>query len=169
MEVLENPEHAENDIVLHTVSYGLGAFGYVLPKEVFAPMLPRTVTLVKGITRRDDAFSADCMEATENAMGALAKLAYKHMDGINVEEADLCGVFSFFPFKQDECEAQTTHRIFFDQIRDSNSVVHSAAVKPVAQEALRKIRAHVQAEAADADIKILSFESKAVLAQLNGF
>lgn len=143
LEVIANPEHAESDIVLHTVSYGLGSFAYVLPKEAFAPMLAQTATLVKGITRRDDAFTPDCMEATENAMGALAKLAYKHIDGTNVTEADLCGVYSFFPFKEDECEAQTSHRIFFDQIKDSSSVVHSAAVKPAAQEALNKIREHV--------------------------
>ena len=54
---------------------------------------------------RDEAFSEENMEATENAMGALAKIAYKHMDGSNVTEADLSGVFSFMPFKSDECEA----------------------------------------------------------------
>jgi len=166
IEVLQNPEHAENDFVLHTVAYGLGAFAYVLPKEAFAPILPRAVTLIKGITRRDEAFTPECMEATENAMGALAKIAYRHMDGTNVTEADLCGVFSFLPFKEDECECQTTHRIFLDQIRDGASVVHSANIKPAALEALNRIRAHVGSESSDANVKIMSFESKALLAQI---
>ena len=110
--MVAKPEHAESDLVQHTVSYGLGAFAYVLPKEAFAPMLPSAVTLIKGVTRREEAFSPDSMEATENAMGALAKIAYKHMDGTNVTEADLCGVFTFLPFKEDESECQRTHGIF---------------------------------------------------------
>ena len=105
LEVISKPEHAESDLVKHTVAYGLGAFAYVLPKETFQPFLARSVGMIKGITVRDEAFSAENMEATENAMGALAKLAYKHMDGSNVTEADLCGVFGFMPFKEDECEA----------------------------------------------------------------
>ena len=55
--------------------------------------------MIKGITMRDEAFAEENMEITENAMGALAKLGYKHLDGTNVTEADLAGVFSFFPFK----------------------------------------------------------------------
>lgn len=88
---------------------------------------------------RDEAFSPDNMEATENAMGALAKIAYKHIDGTNVTEADLCGVFGFFPFVSDELESQNTHKIFLEQIGDSASVVHSVAIKPAAQAALAKI------------------------------
>ena len=154
----------------NTVAYGLGAFAHILPKETFQPFLVKSVELIKSITMRDGAFSPDEMEATENAMGALAKIAYKHIGDAGVTEADLCGVFSFFPLKEDECEAQVSHRIFLEQILDSNSVVHTAAVKPAAQEALIKIRERVQSETADEDVKVLSFPSKAVLAlQISNF
>lgn len=162
--MISNGDNAESNLLKHTVSYGLGAVGYALPREAFQPYLARSVGMIKSVTMRDEAFSAENMEATENAMGALAKIAYKHMDGTNVSDADLSGVLGFLPFKSDECEAQTTHRIFLEQISDSTSVVHSAGVKPAAQEALAKIRAHVAAETADADIKVLSFQSKQVLA-----
>lgn len=105
LEVISDEKHAESDLIKHTVSYGLGAFGFVLPKEAFQPFLARSVGMIKGITMRDEAFSAENMEATENAMGALVKIAYKHMDGTNVTEADLSGVMGFMPFKSDECEA----------------------------------------------------------------
>lgn len=167
LEVISNQKHAESDMVKHTVAYGLGAFGFVLPRENFQPFLARACGMIKGITMRDAAFAEENMELTENAMGALAKLAYKHMDGTNVTEADLAGVFSFFPFKQDECECQTTHRIFLEQIGDSASVIHSAAVKPAAQEALAKIRSRVAEESPNADVKILSFASKQTLASVN--
>ena len=46
-------------------------------------------------------------------------------------------------------------------------MVHSAGVKPAAQEALAKIRAHVADEDPDADVKVLSFACKQALAQIN--
>ena len=64
---------------------------------------------------RDEAFSPENMEATENAMGALAKIAYKHI-GADVSEADLCGVLGFLPFTSDESEAVTTHKYFLEQV-----------------------------------------------------
>ena len=167
LEVFSTEGYAESDVMKHTIAYGLGAFAYVLPREAFQPYLARACSMIKGITMRDEAFSADNMEATENAMGALAKIAYKHMDGTNVTEADLAGVFGFMPFKSDECEAQTTHRVFLEQINDSASALHSAGVKPAAQEALAKIRAHVAEEAVDAEVKVLSYASKAAINQIN--
>lgn len=154
-------------MVKHTVAYGLGAFAHALPKEAFQPFVAPAVTMIKSITMESDAFSAENMDSTENAMGALAKIAYKHIDGSTVTEADLCGVFSFFPFKEDENEAQCTHRAFLEQIANGSSAVHSAGVKPAAQEALNKIRSHVQSAGEDADIQILNFASKAALAQIN--
>ena len=116
------------------------------------------------------AFDEENMEATENAMGALAKIAYKHAGAADVTEADLAGVFSFFPFKSDECEAQVTHRIFLEHVADSSSILHtSAAVKAAAQQALGRIRAHVADEADDADVKVLSFASKAAINQIGDF
>ena len=167
LEVISNEERAESDVMKHTVAYGVGAFAYMLPREAFQPYLASSVGMIKAITMRDEAFAADNMEATENAMGALAKIAYKHIDGAIVTEADLSGVLSFMPFKSDECEAQQTHRIFLEQINDSASAVHSAGVKPAAQEALAKIRAHVAEETADAEVKVLSFASKAAINQIN--
>ena len=49
-------------------------------------------------------------------------------------------VFGYFPFTSDELESQTTHKISIEQIGDSASAVHSAAIKPAAQAALAKIR-----------------------------
>lgn len=118
---------------------------------------------------RDEAFSADNMEATENAMGALIKIAYKHTGSADVSEADLAGVLGFFPFKSDECEAQTTHRIFLEQIKDASSALHAAGVKPSAQAALRKIREHVASETADCEVHVLSTAGKNQLASLGDF
>ena len=110
----------------------MGAFADALPAEAFKPFLAKSVELVKSITRRDEAFSPENMEVTENAMGALAKIAYKHMGDGDVSEADLVGVLGFFPLKEDECEALVSHRIFLEQIQNAASVVHSPGVKPAA-------------------------------------
>lgn len=169
LEVISHKDFAESEMVKHTVAYGLGAFAHALPREAFQPFLSRSVGIIKAITMRDEAFSADNMEATENAMGALAKIAYKHIGSPEVTEADLAGVFSFFPFKSDEAEAQTTHRIFLEQVKDTSSPLYLASVKPAAQEALRKIREHVEAEGPDAEVKILSHRSKNELLSISDF
>lgn len=104
--VLSHEDFSESDLVKHTVAYGLGAFAHALPREAYQPFLARSVGIIKAITMQDEAFSPDNMEATENAMGALAKIAYKHAGSSpDISEADLCGVLGFFPFKSDECEA----------------------------------------------------------------
>lgn len=108
------------------------------------------------------------MISTENAMGSLAKLAYKHLDGVHVKEEDLMGVLSMLPFKQDECEAQTTHRIFLDELRDANSLLNAPQIKPSAMEALKRIREHVQETENDSsEIKIIRHDYKTVLMSAN--
>ena len=169
LEVISHADFADSDLVKHTVAYGLGAFAHVLPKEAFEPLRARAVGIIKGITMRDEAFSEENMEATENAMGALAKIAYKHSGTAEVGEGDLAGVLGFFPFKSDECESQTTHRIFLEQIKDGSSIVHTAAVKPAAQEALNKLRAHVESESPDAEVKVLSHAGRTLLASITDF
>ena len=163
LEAANHEEFVESDLVKNTVAYGMGAFADALPAEAFKPFLSQAVTLVKSITMREEAFSPENMEVTENAMGALAKIAYKHMGDGGVTEADLSGVLGFFPLKEDECEALVSHRIFLEQIQNAGSVVHTPGVKPAAQEALARIRTHLENESSEDDVKILSHASKAVL------
>jgi len=104
-EVVSHEEFSESTFVKHTIAYGLGSFALALPVDAFQPYLASSVSLIKTITMRDEAFSAENMEATENAMGALAKIAYKHTGSSEISSADLCGVLGFFPFKSDEVES----------------------------------------------------------------
>ena len=111
-----NSAHSESDDVKNTIAYGFGEFGYFLPKDKFGPFMERACGLIKAITRREGAFSDENIVATENAMGALAKLAYKQMDGVNVTEEDLVGVLGQMPFKSDECESQKSHSILVAEL-----------------------------------------------------
>ena len=111
-----NSAHSESDDVKNTIAYGFGEFGYFLPKDKFGPFMERACGLIKAITRREGAFSDENIVATENAMGALAKLAYKQMDGVNVTEEDLVGVLGQMPFKSDECESQKSHSILVTEL-----------------------------------------------------
>jgi hypothetical protein len=47
-------------------------------------------------------------------MGAIAKMAYKHIDGKNLTTADLAGVLSRMPFTAQETENMTSHRILIE-------------------------------------------------------
>lgn len=77
-------KHGESDLMNHTVAYGLGEFGYFIPVAKFKPFITKAVELIKPVVYADDAFEEDNVEGTENSMGALLKLAYKHIDEKNV-------------------------------------------------------------------------------------
>jgi hypothetical protein len=66
---------------------------------------------MKQIISAVNAFDEDNMVQTENAMGALARLCYSQMDGSILTEADLEGVLSKMPFKNEQEEAQMSHKI----------------------------------------------------------
>merc|ERR1712176_1244275 len=123
-------KHGEDDDMRHTIAYGLGEFGYFIPAEKFAPFLPRAIELIKPIAYAEDGFEEDNIERTENAMGALMKLTYKHIDGTNLTRADMLYVLSKMPFTSDDCECKVTHRIFLDEIRANNAHLMSDEVKP---------------------------------------
>lgn len=127
-----NSKLGENENVAHTVAYGLGEFGYLLPKATFQPMLAKAVQFVKKAISAPDAFDDDRLITTENSMGALAKLCYAHMDGSVLAPADLVAVLNRMPFTSDENESMTTHRLLLDQIENPASVIHNAAIKPAA-------------------------------------
>lgn len=63
---------------------------------------------------RDDGFTEDNLMCTESVMGAMAKMAYKHIDGKNLTTADLAGVLSRMPFTAQETENMTSHRILIE-------------------------------------------------------
>lgn len=53
-------------------------------------------------------------------MGALMKLAYKHLDGTNLTKADMVHVLSHMPFTEDEPECKVSHRIFLEETHRGN-------------------------------------------------
>jgi hypothetical protein len=52
---------------------------------------------------------------TESTLGALAKIAYMHLDGKVVTNDDLCNVLSKMPFTAFSTEALTSHRLLIEQ------------------------------------------------------
>jgi len=79
--------------------------GYWVPKGSYTELLPRVVKALKDTIREDGAFEEEKIIATENAMAGIARLSYKQMDGVNLTEDDLLGVFSKMPFTGEETEA----------------------------------------------------------------
>jgi len=155
---ISQSKHAEDQNVAHTVSYGLGEFGYLLPKATFAPMLQTAVAFIKVAVQKPDAFEDENMITTENSLGALAKLCYAHMDGSVLTEGDLISVLNRMPFTSDENESMTSHRILFDQIENPASVINAnAGAKKAASEAVQRIRQHVIEQGPQPEERILDF------------
>ncbi len=62
---------------------------------------------------------------TESTLGALAKIAYNHLDGKNITNAEFIGALSRMPFTAFENENVSSHAILIDQYLTSSSMVHN--------------------------------------------
>ena len=127
LHVLES-KHGDDEFVRHTVAYGLGEFGYFIPRAEFAQFLPKAIELIKSVAYAEDGFEEDNLEKTENSMGALLKLSYNHIDGTHLTKADMVHVLNHMPFTEDEPECKVTHRIFLEEVRKPNEHLASAEV-----------------------------------------
>jgi hypothetical protein len=112
------------------------------------------------ICQGDDAFSEDRIICTESTLGALAKIAYNHLDGKVIGYDDLLAVFSKMPFTSFENESTTSHRLLIEQWNQPMSHVHNGKVEMAAKQALTRIRDY------NGEKKILSYVSRQIVNQL---
>ena len=161
LEVMSSPQFSDDPDVQQTGIYGLGVFGYYVPKGAYGELLQPAVTLMKDTVRKEGAFEDENMVSTENAMGGIARLCYNQMDGTHLTEEDLIGVFSKMPFTHEEAEAQQSHELILKQFAKPDSIIHSANVKAAAQGVVQRIVAHLETNGNDP--KIISHVGKAQL------
>ena len=98
------------------------------------------MALIKPVVYEEDAFEEDNLEKTENYLGALMKLSYKHLDGTNITKADMGYVLDHMPLTSDECESKVSHRILIEELRNQNANLMSAEIQPKAVGALKRIQ-----------------------------
>jgi len=77
LEVMTSEQFVEDPEVRQTCLYGLGSFGYHVPKGQYGDLLAPTVLVMKATIMEADAFGEDKLVATENAMAGVARLCYK--------------------------------------------------------------------------------------------
>lgn len=159
---LEISNHNEDEIedhIMQTICYGFGVIGYNLPNGSFQ-CAAEAAKKCKKFLQVDDAFSEDRIIATESTMGAIARMAYMHLDGKALTNDDLISVLGKMPFTAYDDENKSAHRILIEQFMVGTSHVHNSSVKPHTVEALKRIRDY------QGSAKVLSLASKQQLAQL---
>lgn len=126
------------DYIIQTICYGFGVFAYNLPNGEFKVM-EQAVEMCKEFIAGDDAFSEERLVSTESTIGALAKIAYMHLDNKIVTNSDLCMIFSKMPFTGWDDENKNAHRCLIQQFAEPTSHVHNSSVKSAAIAALERI------------------------------
>ena len=96
----------------------------------------RTASKKDTEERRLEEAEEDNLDKTENYLGALMKLSYKHLDGTNITKADMGYVLDHMPLTSDECESKVSHRILIEELRNQNANLMSADIQPKAVGAL---------------------------------
>jgi len=118
------------------------------------------VQVCKCFLQAENAFSDERIIATESTLGALARIAYMHLDGKIVGNDMLNEVFGRMPFTAYDDENKSAHRLLIEQFNIPTSHVHNSSVLPHAVAALKRIREY------QGDAKILSAASRQALAEL---
>ena len=86
--------------------------------------MPQAAAVCKHILSGEDAFEEDRIVCTESTLGAIAKMAYNHLDNKNITSADFVGVLSRMPFTAFENENISSHGLLIDQFLTPSSIVH---------------------------------------------
>jgi len=159
LEIACHDEENIEDHIMQTICYGFGVFAYNLPNGEFK-ILAKAVEKCKSFLQAEDAFSEDRIIATESTMGALARIAYMHLDNKVIGNGELNMILSKMPFTAYEDENKNSHRILIEQFMTQTSHVHNSSVLPNAVATLKRIRDYT------GDEKILFAANKQQLAEL---
>ena len=109
-----------------------------------AMYLDQCVGSIQKIMTAPNAFEEDNVTATENAIGALGRIAVSH-------RADLYNDFvRYLPIKHDEEEARAVHKLFLKNL--------AAAAPDVSSKAVNELKALVAS-----DVNVLDEEGKQLL------
>ena len=118
LEFCKNP--GSNDI-LHSAVYGLGVISKKMDKGAFKQIRGEILQTISEIVTAKDAFSEDKASITENAIGALGKIAlYQSEKNDKISEEILLKFLQFLPLKNDFEEAQAVHKMLLEETLRKN-------------------------------------------------
>jgi len=129
LEICQSETAENSEFVQQTIAYGFGVFALNLPKSQFG-VFPQAVAVCKHILSGEDAFDEDRIVCTESTLGAIAKIAYNHLDGKSISNGDFVGVLSRMPFTAFENENVSSHNLLIDQYLTPSSIVHNKQLLP---------------------------------------
>lgn len=87
-----------------------------------------------------DAFTDDRIIATESALGALGKVIYFQRDNKIITDNVVNDFLTKLPLKNEEEEAQKSHKIFFEQVLKQNKNMLNPNTKDNVMKAVKAIQ-----------------------------
>ena len=128
---------------IQSAGYGLGLIAHYAPTQ-FREIQPQAIECMAKIVKEPDARSEEKEESTECIVGALGKIAMFHYDGAVVGPVFMQQFMAMLPLKAESEEAQSVHRLLFEQILAKNPAL-MASVEQV-KGALERIHATATTE-----------------------
>jgi predicted metal-binding protein len=151
----------EDDIIKY-INYAFGLFGFFVPQDQFAKLLPGVVKCLKTTWQQEGAFEEENLEATQFAIGAMLKVVMKQQ--VDAKDAQFC--LSKLPLTEvHEEDAQKTHKIFLEEIIAGNA--NLMANKDAVVNAVQQIKSHYEANKdSEGESQILKEEDEQLLAKV---
>jgi len=136
-----------------------------IPSASYASLAPQTLQAINSVITDSKAFEEDNIVATESALGALGRIIIFQRESAPalVTDSVVASFLDCLPLKNEEEEAQKTHKLFFEAIIAGNANVIGEATKGKAQEALIRIKGAASVQGKDENLVIVCEEGLALL------
>lgn len=134
-----------NTDILQSSVYGFGVIAKRMNQSSFSEFKNEALGILSNIITAKDAFSEDNAVCTDNAIGALGKIAiYQGQANDNTSTQVLNKFLELLPLKNDSEEAQAVHRLFLEEIAGKNQYFSSCSqeTQSLMIQAIQKIRNH---------------------------
>lgn len=166
LKLMEYAKKPASTSILQSAVFGLGTACRRMNSQSFMQIRDDILQIISNIVTAKDAFSESKAEATENAIGALGKIAFfQFQKNDKISEEVMLKFLQLLPLKNDFEEAQMVHKMLLEEILKKNEALFSTN-QDIQNAAIKAVLDINKAIAADSELEILNEEGKALMTQV---
>jgi len=135
-------ENSQNLDVVQTAIFGLGVIAKRMDRQSFSQLKTGVLNICSNILQNPNAKSEERALLTDNAIGALGKIAlFQYQLNDKLSQDTMMQFLQMLPLKNDTEEAQTIHKLLLSQIASQNEFLCQNEMKGLLLDALNAIKA----------------------------
>lgn len=168
LEIFNSGEDVATIDVKQTLTTAFGIFSMHIPVGTYASIAPQILHALNSVISDAQAFEEDYIVATESAIGGLGKIIcfQRQAAPALITDSVVASFFDKLPLKNEEEEAQKTHKMLFEQVLAGNPSIMVEATNGKLQEALVRIKGAVATQGQGENLTIVCEEGLLLLQKI---